>query len=742
MDTESMRNIIDPLQREIKETEGVHGFNRSKDSMGKTQTYWMTEPPSSMQFKKQKVDVTTAQVFENPGDDQVKLVDIQTTESWMNYPMSIFQYDSENMKIPRKISDIPVINSTKRGSLIMYGGEMTPGQRRSLFNEGGLRKENKTKRKLDLVEEGDVEEEVLEIPVVTSEVDKEPEPVQNINDLMKMIIKKTQNLPPVKETPSPINETCESQEPKVSIDVFNENRTKEVQNLGKSEHPEIEEEVKSDKINESDVFDSSLTNMPSTVNIESTANMQTIFDINFDPGVTNTRKDSSGQQVNAGTSTGTHVRPDSSLFKIRRSKTRSKNGSMLSDEKSSRSKSSPKVFRVVSISDEAEESELMDRTDSILLMPNKDIAQKRSTDKWETSGARYSELDLESHMNLQSIDAGVDHEEPQSWRDMPKPPIPLVHPINTNFFKKPQKIFVPKQDFQKIMKPHSKDKKRKYRNSKLGLKITRISRKAARHEPFKLRSPTTHSITNHTDVSGSRKKSPTSLLKDSLKGSKQKMVSEKLWESIVSSKKNCSVDMQGRFDKTLGSISIQSLPRKATETSVQTLNPKKSSQKIQRNRKAKGSTKMQKYSRPKYINKYLYKMHTNEVNNVSQEHSSLKQKAANDKPNSSRLMKSSVQERSSIYSKMSSQEVTHKVHKMRRSNTVQNENNTQNTQTFNTPQMRGDFGSKGPVQEVSQRELNADILRKRNKKGFDVNLHDIYNPRNLKVTKSIISFLL
>lgn len=668
-DSESMRHIIDPVQLELQSQ--PDSITRYAPLMPPIQI--QNNDPPQEQFKKR--DAEPLKFFEgHKTTENEKLWDttIQTTESWMKYPSEIVQFNAENFNIPRKISDIPMVGNTKRGSLIVYGGEITPAQRRSILEEksGTFHKK---------------------------EVEKGETP-PNMQDLMKLIIKKTEDLPTVQEMTPTMNENTLSEERKKTYDVFGDQDSNEIKitDLAQDVQKTLKEEDFSEKkvpeesaglANEESIqFDSCLTNMPSTVNIESTANMQTIFDLGFDPSM--------------------HA-PGELDSQIVSSKMRKK-GSMLSDERSKREK---KFFRVVSVSDE--ETDSIDQTDSILLMTNQDIAKKRSAEEWEKP-------------------------------PLLAPALPANPEPSKNLFKKAPKIKLPLENMTKIKLPKNNCIIQKFRKSKLGLKITRMSRKAARHEPFKLHSPTTKSITNHTELSNTRKSSPVSKFKQSLKGSHQKLLSEKLWESMLSSKKNCSVDIHGNFEKTLGSISIQSLPRKATDTSVQTIGGEKVSY------KAKKKSAAKRFSRPVYINKYLSRLHTNELNKLTgKELKKKRQKEKGSKGKKPEIQVDSVSLRTntkrenSIYSKVSVHDLMKGTPNMKRSHTMHVDDETQSEREFKSVHVPETFvaDALGISEEINQREKQADLIRKRNQKPLNGKVQNIYKPRNLKVevTESMIS---
>ena len=693
LDTESMKNIIDPLQIPMgMNADSMITFTNPSALENRSQALWRIDQDLHDKFKKSKAEEGKPTLLTEMGMENTFGYP-DTGESWMKYPMQNYRKISEAMSIPRKISEIPMIDSSKRGSLIMYGGEMTPAHKRSEVIENNFGSKEKKDSGFKVESEKKKEDNL--------------ESKQNITDLMKMIIQKTQKLSTVEEANGNTNETLESMEKREEERKEKKIDIKDVVEGGE-EGGESFEGNKSQENFYLDHFESNITNLPSIVNIESNANLQTIFDINFDPNNPlndnfQTEKDNKSRD---------------------RKKEKKMKGSMLSDEQGIEKAD---VYQVVSRTDN--DCESTDQLDSILLMPNNEIAKKRTKGEWERSH-RTSEYEMESHMTLQSVISGLDDDADPHWRG-PKEPSSVMDASRINFFKKPVNSVLPKEKFQEIMEAKSNSLKEKFRNSKLGLKISRMSRKAVRNEVFKMRSPTTLSITNHTDLSDPRHCSPKSQLKRSLRGSQHKKLKDKLWESLMSSKKNCSVDTGSKFDQTFGSVSIQSLPRRQNEKSAHLGTRAEGNRTI---RRTKDENTMS-GSKPTYLSGYLKKIQNGEVNLLEERKRGKRKKGVKENVSSSRLMRSSQHGSSSIYSKVSVQEIGNKKKKMKRSSTLQYDASELQKLEFNSVNFKESQLAETPLisQEISQRELDAGLLRERTKKEIESKFQNIYKPRNAKV---------
>jgi hypothetical protein len=599
-----------------------------------------------------------------------------TVESWMNYPSSNIHMISEVMRIPRKISDIPIVDSSKRGSLILFGGEFTPGHKRSEVLEKNFGKETHS---------GSKEDNSKQNP---------KEPKQNITDLMKKIIKKTQGLATVKEVSIIPNEG--------SINGISE---RSVNNLGnKRENINSQnrfkdmssDKINNDELNSSSQFESCLSNMQSMVNIESTTNLHTMFDIDFDPN-------------KIGES-------EKFIQKIRkRTKSREKTfpveESMLSDENNL----SNEIFRVVSQSDNDYGS--VDHNNEILLMTNKEIAKKTSTGQWVDQSMKKSGSNVESNVTLESVISNLDSKTKISWERGH-----LLPPSQPGCFKKPARTILPKEKFQEILEAKS-CKKQQFKSSKLGLKITRMSRKAAKNDTLKMRSPKTLSITNHTDISDQRAGSPICMKKSRVK---QKTLKDKLWESLVSSKKNKSIDTGSKFEKTLGSLSIQSLMKKPKEQSLTRIS--------RRNLKSKNSFKDHhlpwKSKKLRYQSGNLNQTQTIEVNLLKDKigmMSLVGGKGEKETHSTSRIMRSSQHGSNSIYSKASQHESIPK--EMKRSSIMNKSQGESKVNDMQSEMVVEDKKSCLVSKDISQREINVDILRYRNTKEVQNKFQNIYKPK-------------
>lgn len=590
LDSESIRNIVDPCLGSFRANSVIQYELTELETQSAPRNEIVAD---SERFKKVK--------FGEAGLDRTQRTYTETNESWMKYP-SLHSQLPEHMQFPRKISEIPVVDSAQRGSLIMFGGDMTPLHKRSEILENTFRRDSRTE---------------------TRDFDAEPgraaESKQNITDLMKMIIQKTESLAPVEEVqktgkgaekqPSPgTSAPREERKPAESQEARAESRDQ-----GASEH-----------------FDSCITNMPSTVNIESTANLQTIFDLDYDPEFLPTQR-------------GGAVEP----------RTRKMKGSMLTDEPFGQKD----VFRIVSCSDN--ESDPEGQIDSFLLKPNSELGLQRTREGPAGSKAGTSESNPRALQSQKSGGGGFKEDKRGLWAK--KPELAQARP---ECFKKTG-LKLPQEKLQEIMEAKSTSLKQKFRNSKLGLKITRMSRKAGRTEIFKMRSPTTLSITNHTDLSDPKQGSSQSQLKRPLKNPHNRRLREKLWESLMSSKKNDSLDTNSKFDRTLGSVSIQSLLKKSHE--VQLPGADKQARRALRKTDEKFTWKAQK---PRYQSGYLKQGRARDLGAASNKKKllSLKTELENSK-STSRIVKSSLQGSNLIYSKISQADATRK--ELRRSNTLQ-----------------------------------------------------------------------
>lgn len=643
LDTESIRNIVDPCLVPLREDSMI-----TYDAQGKT----ATRPDAQLApFQLKSVDAMGGFKkikFGNGDLDKAKRTLPGTTESWMKHPSRPSQL-GESFPMPRKISEIPVENSTQKGGCIVYGGDMTPYHKRSETIEANFQRSP------------------------TLEREKEPEQAgsrgakQNITDLVKMIIQETEQGPQDDEKDAP------AEQPKGE-----EEEPMETATQGR-EDPErgAEEEPR----NESEQFDSCMTNMPSIVNIESTANLQTIFDINYNP------QDQQAKKAREG--------PRSKL-----------QGSMLTDEQLQ----TREVFRVISTSDNDCDSE--EHIDSILLMPNEELAKRRKHSAGQEAAGRDSEVSYESEMG--GLKGELD------WARLA-----VLPEAKGQLFKKASRNLQVKKKFQEIRDAKSASMKERFRRSKLGLKITRMSRKAGRHEVFKMRSPTTLSIANNADLSDPRQASSKSHLKRPLKNPKYRRLRDKLWESVVSSKNNESGDTGSRFDRTLGSVSIQSLLKKSSETPLSLI--KRRDSKASRGLRHTDDKLSWKADKPRYQSGHLKQDHMGDLELLRDPLGLLSSKA--DTNSTSRVMKSSAQGSNSIYSKRSQKEAVRK--QMRRSNTL-NHQRQRGLAAERESLRAADQRSETPLisEDMSQREIDADLLRLRNKKEIESKFQNIYKPRD------------
>jgi hypothetical protein len=671
-DTESMRQIIDLSMQQYTQNPMITYGNQKGIH---NDIHFNVTPNIGTDFKKIKI-----------GNEMVNERNNDTTESWMKYPSSNMHGISEIMHIPRKISDIPVMNSNKRGSLIVYGGEFTPGHKRSEVIEKNFGKDSHF----------DYENEIK------SNIESQHEPKQNITDLMKMIIQKTENLSTVEEVSPRVNETSVNELTNENISI-NKNSSQEIQIVDLKEEKESQKKEEKDEFSEQ--FDSCITNLPSIVNIESTANLQTIFDINFEP---------ENFQVKEKSMT--------KIDKISESQERAdpNKGSMLSDEYNT----NKEIFRVVSQTDN--ECDSVNQNNSILLMTNEEIARKRSTEQWVDKSVKTNESEMESFMVLQSVISNLEDNNNIPWVE-PN----LLSSSKKNCFKKQSGSVLPKAKFQEIMESNKTSSlKQKYRSSKLGKKITRMSRKAPRNETFKMKSPTNISIINHSDLSDLKNYSPKSQLKISLSKAKQKKIKDKLWESLVSSKKTESIDTNSRFDKTLGSLSIQSLLKNSKKESIKMFNRKRNKRKISNTDKdILWKSRKSGYKSGSIKQSYIKK--ANLLKDKIVLLSLTRNRDLKDTKSSSRFMMNSKHESNSIYSKISHPDEAKK--EIHRSSTIHHQSQDYSYQTdFDSVQFKDEHHNEINLisNDPSQRELNADILRTRNKKEVRSKFQNIYEPKN------------
>lgn len=653
LDTESIRNIVDPCLMPMKDDSIImyNGQRKQRKTAEMQSALFELKNAKAMDgFKKIK--------FGEGGFNQTQRTFTGTNESWMKYPSQLSQM-GDKIRFPRKISEIPVVDSSHKNSVIIYGGEMTPYHKRSEIIETNFLKSHATEKHK------------------SGEQEQPEDSKQNINDLVKLIIQKTENV---------------GQEPKKEkIKEKPEKEDNHQKTLQEDEEPKRHSrqdpgdpaELKETEF--SDQFDSCITNMPSTVNIESTANLQTIFDINYNP-----------QEQQIG---------QIKLSEERRKKMMQ--GSMLTDEQPH----PREVFRVVSTSDNDLDSE--DQIDSFLLIPNAELARKNKR------GSKNEQLEMQPQKILESAMSNLKNEQELVWARVPQ-----LSGVKGQFFKKAMS----KEMFQEIQNAKSATIKQKYRSSKLGLKITRMSRKAGRHEVFKMRSPTTLSITNHAELSDPRKPPSKTQLKRPLKNAKYRRLREKLWESVVSSKNQESAEGGSKFDRTLGSVSIQSLLKKSSEIPLSLIKRRKS--KAKRALRKTDDKFSWKGNKPRYQSGQLKHNRTGDLN-MSQDPVALLSLKAEDAEthSTSRMMKNSAHGSSSIYSKRSQQEVILK--QMRRSNTLQHQSQKLAQKDVEVLQMPQDQMSEAPLisEDLSQREIDADLLRLRNQKEIESNFQNIYKPR-------------
>ena len=716
VDTESVKNILDH-SKAMQDVDSVIMYSNDSALHNHSQSQLKTDYNLNTKFKKINGKRDKIPFMSEGEDTRTHQEFVMTTESWIRSDPENMKIISEALQFPRKISDIPVINSTKRGSLIMFGGEFTPVHKRSEVEESHF--DRKDQNKLELLVKN------LETPKVEGAKEKASQKKQNITDLMKMIIQKTENLSTVEETNPMANETSMNSEGNENSGILEETDNEEIKitDLGKkgSEKHEVKLESENDSLNKgmsSEQFESSMTNMPSIVNIESSAHLETIFDINFDPSdlIVKTKPGLSGMHP-------PNERRGQDLMQ----------GSMLTDEYVSGKK---EIFKVVSNTDNDWDS--IDQGDSILLMSNKEINKKRTTRDWVDVTNKHSGSELDSHVVLQSVISNWEDDAGTSWINKPKLPPSLIDSSRINFLKKPPDLIVSKQKFQEVIIPGSSSLKQKFRNSKLAVKIARMSKKTRKTEAFNMRSPVALSITNHTDISDPRHYSPKSQLKRSLQTSKQKGLKEKFWESLISSKKGFSVDTNSRLDQTLGSVSIQSLSKKPKDNSMNSIKEKEGTRKGNRTVRKSNNEEPLKYNKPRYLRGYFKQIQTGDVNQLRDKigmNSLVGSNGMGETSSTSRFLKNSQHENNLIYTKVSQQDMMNSRKELRRSNTLQHETQDQDAVDFNSVkfEVEGTQETKLISNDKSQREINANILRQRNKKEIESKFQNIYKHKPSKM---------
>ena len=581
---------------------------------------------------------------------------------------------SELVRIPRKISEIPMMNEYQKGNLMVYGGDFTPIRKQSQgFAGGDCQKETEyksrhleeslgkfvikdplngsTQRNEESEKEENGDDQLMsmdEIPITITKEEGEAvvhisqmnnmieEPREkNVNDLIKMLIKKTEEFSssqsslksePISPIVNPnmrlaqltkLKEGWANHSNRITSSNFNvkiSDRSEETypgervlqgtvkQSNLQNRHPdkictefgltfkkENEERVQANsnidpKLNDNEegpfeklsppsrfIFNAHQTQEPDTfyrrndstnminhndytsissnlasiVQFESTTNLLHSIDLD-NPEIGEFPRTQRNPEIDQQRLLSLQQLTNGKI-EIITDEGRLVNGSMLSDDY----KPCPSPIESSNITSHVN---LLD--ESLILQFDKDLDSAKRNFKKQSRGSDQVELQsdlLVSQEGLKLLDQMVSNQ--------------------ANFNKGATLQAMSKQDMYQDQESANKNEQdNKFRSSKLGLKIARMSKKiSTRKDNINFRSligsPTTQSISNNMDVSDLKSSTLKSRLKASLARSTQKSLKIRLKESLIIKKKS-STDSYSRFDKTFGSVSIQSLNKKSFPISL------------------------------------------------------------------------------------------------------------------------------------------------------------------------------